>query len=45
MEVKTMGTKTLAQTADCRPPAEWRDVVEGWPLWRQTRLHRIRKGI
>ncbi len=40
-----MGMKTLALTVDCRPPAERRDVVEGWPLWTQIRLHGIRKGI
>lgn len=37
-----MGPKALAMNAECRAPAEG---MEGWPLWTQTRLHGIKKGI
>lgn len=45
MQAEMMGRKSLALTAKCGTLDEIKPVVDGWPLWRHSRLQGIRKGI
>lgn len=45
MQAERVGPKIVALTANCTTLDEIRPVVEGWPLWRHTRLQGITKGI